>query len=92
MTAETRAKVAASRANQPVVSEVGACGSIPVTSIRPCVGRMPYSPQKLAGTRTEPPVSVPSAVSQSPAATAAAEPEDEPPGTRPGALTFTGVP
>ena len=37
-------------------------------------------------------MSVPSAVSQSPAATAAAEPDDEPPGTRPGARTFTGVP
>ena len=30
ITAETLAKVAASRANQPVVSEVGACGSMPV--------------------------------------------------------------
>jgi hypothetical protein len=37
-------------------------------------------------------VSVPSAVSHIPAATAAAEPEDEPPGTRPGARTFLGVP
>ena len=37
-------------------------------------------------------MSVPSAVSQMPAATAAAEPEDEPPGTRPGARTFFGVP
>ena len=31
MHAETRAKVAASRANQPVVSEVGACGSMPAS-------------------------------------------------------------
>src|SRR5580704_1116491 len=65
---------------------------MPLRSRRPCVGRMPYSPQKLAGTRTEPPVSVPSAVSQRPAATAAAEPEDEPPGTWPGARGLTGVP
>ena len=36
--------------------------------------------------RTEPPQSVPSAKSTSPPATAAAEPFDEPPGTRPGAL------
>ena len=35
--------------------------------------------------RTEPPVSLPSAKSQAPAATAAAEPLDEPPGMRPGA-------
>ena len=49
-------------------------------------------PQKLAGARTEPPVSEPSAKSTSPAATAAAEPLDDPPGMRPAALTFTGVP
>ena len=40
-TAETRAKVSASRANQPVVSELGACGIMPVRSSRPWVGRMP---------------------------------------------------
>ena len=92
ITEDTLAKVSASRANQPVVSEVGAWGIMPATSMRPCVGRIPYSPQKLAGTRTEPPVSVPSAVSQMPAATAAAEPDEEPPGTRPGAATLRGVP
>src|SRR6185312_2014189 len=53
---------------------------------------MPCRPQKLAGTRTEPPVSVPSAVSQRPWATAEAEPEDEPPGTRSGARGLSGVP
>ena len=41
MTPDTRANVAASRANQPVVSERGACGSMPVTGSRPWVGRMP---------------------------------------------------
>jgi hypothetical protein len=40
-TSETRANVAASRANQPVVSELGACGIMPVRSSRPWVGRMP---------------------------------------------------
>ena len=39
-------------------------------------------PQKLAGWRIEPPVSVPVAASAARAATAAAEPPDEPPGTR----------
>ena len=53
---------------------------------------MPWRPQKLAGTRTDPPVSVPSAVSHSPWATAEAEPEDEPPGTRSGAFGLSGVP
>ncbi len=37
-------------------------------------------PQALAGLRTEPPVSVPSARGNSPAATPAPEPEDDPPG------------
>ena len=38
-------------------------------------------PQKAAGWRMEPPVSVPVAAGASPAATAAAEPPEEPPGT-----------
>src|SRR5678815_505911 len=42
---------------------------------------MPVMPQKLAGWRIEPPVSVPVAAGAMRAATAAAEPPDEPPGT-----------
>jgi hypothetical protein len=42
--------------------------------------------------RTDPPVSLPSARSQAPPATALAEPEDDPPGTRSGAALFSGVP
>lgn len=42
----------------------------------PWVGRSPYRPQKLDGMRTEPPGSVPSAVS-SPPATAEADPLEE---------------
>ncbi len=49
-------------------------------------------PQKAAGTRTEPPVSVPSASGTAPPATADAEPLDEPPGMRCGALVLSGVP
>ena len=45
---------------------------------------MPSTPQNAAGWRTEPPVSVPSASGTMPAATAAAEPPDEPPATRSG--------
>src|SRR6185295_2075908 len=37
-------------------------------------------PQQLAGLRTLPPVSVPSAIGNRPAATPAPEPDDEPPG------------
>ena len=47
---------------------------------------MPTMPQKLAGWRIEPPVSVAVAPSASRAATAAADPPDEPPGTS-GALS-----
>ena len=53
---------------------------------------MPNRPQWFAGPRTEPPVSLPSAMSQSRFDTAEAEPEDEPPGMRSGAPPFTGVP
>src|ERR671926_1743712 len=48
----------------------------------PYVGLRPTMPQSAAGWRTEPPVSVPSAQTTSPAATAAALPPLEPPGTR----------
>ena len=43
---------------------------------------MPVTPHIAAGWRTEPPVSVPVASGTSPAATAAAEPPDEPPAIR----------
>src|SRR5437867_927864 len=43
---------------------------------------MPTIPQNEAGWRTEPPVSDPSPAGTAPAATSAAEPPDEPPGTR----------
>jgi len=44
----------------------------------------PEIPHSAAGWRTEPPVSEPSASGTSPAATAAAQPLDEPPGVRSG--------
>ena len=46
------------------------------------MGFNPTIPQSDAGWRIEPPVSVPIAQGASPAATAAALPPDEPPGTR----------
>ncbi len=58
---------------------------------RPYVGRSPVTPVKAAGVVIEPQVSEPSAKGTSPAATAAAEPLEEPPahasrsqGLRPG--------
>src|SRR6516225_3340177 len=46
-------------------------------------GLMAATPQKLAGLITDPPVCVPKASGTMPAPTAAAEPEDEPPGVWP---------
>ena len=43
---------------------------------------MPTTPHSAAGWRIDPPVSVPSAIIASPAATAAALPPELPPGTR----------
>ena len=49
---------------------------------------MPVMPQKLAGWRIEPPVSEPVAAGVRRAATAAALPPEEPPGTRDGSQGF----
>mmetsp|Transcript_1588 Transcript_1588/g.6998 ORF Transcript_1588/g.6998 Transcript_1588/m.6998 type:complete len:224 (-) Transcript_1588:503-1174(-) len=88
-----RSIVVASRVNHPTTSKDGASGTHPrVASTRPCVGLNPHSPQYDAGTLTLPAVSVPSATSTYPAATATALPDDDPPGMRPGAAGFTGVP
>jgi hypothetical protein len=46
------------------------------------VGFIPSTPEKAAGCRIEPPVSVPSVRAAMPAATAAAAPPEDPPGTR----------
>ena len=51
----------------------------------PKLGFMPHTPQKAAGRTTDPAVWVPSASGTPPAATVAAEPEEEPPGVRAGA-------
>src|SRR5580704_5216416 len=50
--------------------------------MRPYVGFNPTQPHNAAGWRMDPPVSVPSEAMHSSAATAAAEPPDEPPGIR----------
>src|SRR5437870_7651293 len=51
--------------------------------IRPRAGFRPTSPQHAAGTRIDPPPSLAWAIGAMPAATAAAEPPEEPPGVRP---------
>ena len=57
------------------VSRDGDRGTTPSTLTAPWVVRIPGIPQKAAGTRTLPAVSVPRAKSTSPAATADADPE-----------------
>src|SRR4029079_3030178 len=48
------------------------------------VGLRPNNPHDEAGMRTEPPPSLPWAIGTTPAATAAADPDEEPPATWPG--------
>src|ERR1700722_18465240 len=68
------------RAKKPTWSSEGLRGCTPVRGIAPKLGLRPTTPLKAAGRITEPSVCVPSATGTRPAATAAAEPEDEPPG------------
>src|SRR5215470_8430724 len=50
--------------------------------MRPAVTFRPTTPHHAAGSRTDPPVSVPMATGARPAPTATPEPLDEPPGVR----------
>ena len=76
----TRAASATVRVRGPTVSSDGARGNTPVRGMRPWVTLRPTRPQRAAGTRTEPPVSVPIPTAARPPATAAAEPPEDPPG------------
>src|SRR4051795_2273155 len=67
------------RAKGPTVSSVNESGIALARLTRPLVGFSPVTPQKCAGMRIEPPGSEPSAAGTSRAATAAPEPDDEPP-------------
>src|SRR5207247_7112308 len=82
MTDNTRAASCTLRPNTPIWSSDDPNATSPQRLTRPYVGLMPTTPQKAAGCRTEPPVSEPRAAGTAPAATSAAEPPDEPPGTR----------
>jgi hypothetical protein len=70
------------RAIGPIVSYGGLTGNEPRFGTAPAVGRSPQIPFSDAGMRIEPPVSLPSATSHMPAATATPEPPLEPPGRR----------
>ena len=82
------------RHSGPTVSCVPERGKIPPIGSRPPEDLAPTIPQKAAGMRIEPPVSEPSAQGTSPPATAAPDPEEEPPGAcaAPGAAGLRGVP
>src|SRR5262245_35398126 len=67
------------RPSSPIVSSVGASAMAPFVDTRPWVGFQAVTPQACAGIRSEPPVSDPSAATTAPLATAAAEPDEEPP-------------
>src|SRR6056297_1889473 len=69
------------RVSGPTVSSVPDSANTPERPISPAVGFNPTSPQAAAGNRIEPPVSDPSAAGTAPAATAAPEPDDDPPVT-----------
>ncbi len=72
----------------PTWSRLEAKAMIPYRETVPYVGLSPTSPHSAAGCLIEPPVSDPSAQGASPAATATAEPPEEPPGTRDGSHGF----
>src|SRR6185312_15978380 len=59
MTASVIAQQATLLASGPIESSVVESGIAPSRGTRNCVGLNPTTPQRAAGTRTEPPVSVP---------------------------------
>jgi hypothetical protein len=68
--------------NVPGVSKELAIEITPFRELRPYVGLKPTIPHILAGCLIDQPVSVQSAAGIIPAATAAADPEEDPPGIR----------
>src|SRR5690606_38143786 len=92
--ATIKAASPAERESSPTLSRVGASGTAPEVDQKPTVVLKPKMPHRAAGTRTEPPVSLPSAKAHSPAATATAEPLLDPPGRRGTCRSqgLTGVP
>ena len=60
----------------------GGGGTWPRIGSTPQLGFNEHTPQKFAGTRSDPPMSEPISSGVMPVASAAAEPPDDPPGTR----------
>ena len=80
------------RANTVTQSCERQAGTTPVFGTSPFVGFTPTRLPSAAGTRPDPAVSVPSAKSTMPRATAVAEPLDEPPEIRVGSQAFRTAP
>src|SRR5205823_14370901 len=80
------------RAIGPTVSKLGTSGKTPSVETAPRRGFSPTVSQHALGSRIEHPVSVPRPRSQSPAASAAALPLEEPPVVLPGRHGFRTVP
>src|SRR5258708_36945246 len=80
------------RAKTEIVSTDRQAGTVPVAEIAPTVGFSPTMLPNAAGTRPEPAVSVPRAISTIPAATATPDPDEDPPGTCAPLNTFRGAP
>ena len=79
-TPSTSAASATERVIGPPWSSDGASGTTPSSGTAPCAPFSPTTPQNADGRRIEPTVCVPIAAGTWRAATAAAEPDDDPPG------------
>src|SRR3954447_4138852 len=89
-TSHATAALCASPVNNPTWSSDSASGNTPAVLTCPNAGLSPTTPQCAAGVRTLQPVSVPSVNGTYPAATEAAEPDDDPPVIRVGSCGLWG--
>src|SRR5512146_1107940 len=80
------------RAKPPIVSSVSEIILTPTRLTVPYVGLYPTTPQYAAGRTIEPAVCVPNASGTIASATAAAEPDDDPPGVRDGSCGLRVAP
>src|SRR5271165_1998797 len=78
--------------HRPSAGLLSAKGIIPLSLSNPALGRCPTMPHNAAGQRTDPAVSVPIAATHISAATAAAEPEEDPPVILSGSQGFFTAP
>src|SRR5262245_4430361 len=78
MASSSSARSSTLRAIGPWTVRLRSIFALGVCATRPMLGRIPTMPQKLAGLRSEPPISVPWASQAVPVARAAAAPPEEP--------------